>query len=64
MRQEIIPEIDQLIQKLTELRVEFENGIAGGKSYSEVKAIYMQMKDLLRSLKQLEATGGREAAAN
>lgn len=64
MHQEMIPEINRLIEELTELRMKFENGIASGKSYVEVKAIYLQMKELLRLLKQLEANKGRETAAN
>jgi hypothetical protein len=61
----MIPEINSLIQKLTELRTEFENGISNGKSYAEVKVIYQQMKELGMLLKkQYEASGGKEAAAN
>lgn len=52
MHQNMVPEIDKLIEKLTEVRSEFENGIANGKSYAEVKIIYLQMKELLRSLQQ------------
>lgn len=64
MRHEMLPEINSLIQKLTELRTEFETGIICGKSYAEVKAIYLQIKELSHSLKQLEASGGKEAATN
>jgi hypothetical protein len=65
MRQEMLPEIDRLIKELTQLRSDFENGIDTGRSYIEVKNIYLQMQELLSVLKQLQASGnGQEASAN
>jgi hypothetical protein len=63
MQQDMLPQIDHLIAQLTELRAEFENGISNGKSYAEVKAIYLHMKELLSLLQQLQESG-RQAAAN
>lgn len=60
----MIPRINNLIEQLTQLRTEFESGIANGKTYSEVKTVYLQMKELQKLLQQQREASQGSTAAN
>ncbi len=60
MEQQIAIQINALIRQLEELRKRLDNGISEGKAFSEMKAVFLQIKELSHLIEEQGRALGRD----